>query len=134
MRGDFHFKAECGWASLKCSKAPGSAAIHLADVIPLEGIHKAFRHAVGLRTADRRMDRRQTQLSGNGMRLMSTASTVIVAKELQFQDSRIGIDIAKPRLHASVNISRTGSPGKSRLDHARQAMISRPQQSLVKVP
>ena len=48
----------------------GGTAIHLVDMVSLEGIDEAFRHAVRLRAADWRVGRRQTQLFGNGMRLM----------------------------------------------------------------
>lgn len=72
------------------------AAIHLADVIPFERIDKAFRHTVGLYTAHRRMNGRQTQLPGNVMHFMGAVNAALVTQELQKYRTRI--DIAKSLL------------------------------------
>ena len=78
-RGDLIFKLECGCTSLKCSKAAGElgqhrrrvAKVHPALVVAPEGVDEALGHAVALRAAHGRVDRRQP--SDLAMRLVSCA-------------------------------------------------------------
>lgn len=47
----------------------GVAAVHLADVVALKCAHEALGHAIGLRTAHRRMDWLDAQVPGQRVRI-----------------------------------------------------------------
>ena len=49
---------------------PGIVQIHATDVVPLERVDEALGHAVALRTADGRGDRRQAKRPGDASCVM----------------------------------------------------------------
>lgn len=69
----------------------GIAAVHQADVIPFEGVHKAFSDSIRLRAAHRRMNRLQPHLARQRMRFVGSVGAAIVAQELQLCRANAGL-------------------------------------------
>lgn len=80
---------------------------HVADVIALNGLHEALRHAVDLQAAHRGGQAQQADLPGKGTGLLGGISRAVGAQPLH---RRYRSFIAKALLEASSITARTSSP------------------------
>ena len=66
-----------------CQHGSCIAEIHPTDVVALERVDEALGHAVALRTAHRRVDRRQAERPSDTPSLVGNVGAAVVRQELQ---------------------------------------------------
>ena len=70
---------------------PGIAEVHATDVVALERVDEALGHAVALRAAHRRVDRREAERLGDASSFAGDVGAAVIGQELQQVVRRHGL-------------------------------------------